>query len=316
MTTFLAGPSALRAIRIRRHERQSIPAASPYTSTLSLKAPSIAELEMLYRMLGSLEPIYCLVGRSEFRRRAARARLVAHRSPLPRGSRIDLDEALAMSSPEHLFLQMHQWLDDRACIALGFELCGTYARHGTDAVTYHLPSVTTARKLQRYLARARKLRYAGRAIANARHIVDGSRSIRETQLAMYLGLPTRMGGAGLGGLVLNAPIDVSELTGLQWRDDLRWTDISWPGKKVAVEYDSTEWHSGIQKIAQDAARRTLLQAAGYDVVVVTNEQFKRLHELDRIVAVIHRLLGKRMRCRAKEYELKKRQLHQAILRLS
>lgn len=316
MTTFLAGPSALRTIRIRRHERQLVPAASPYTSTLSLKAPSATELEALHRMLGSLEPICCLVGKSECRRRAARARLVAHRSPLPRGSRIDLDETLAMSSPEHLFLQMHQWLDDRACIALGFELCGTYTRHGTEAVTYHLPPVTSTRKLQRYLARARKLRYAGRATANARHIIDGSCSIRETQLAMYLGLPMRMGGAGLGGLVLNAPIDVSELTGLQWRDDLRWTDISWPGKKAAVEYDSTEWHSGIQKIAQDATRRTLLQAAGYDIVVVTNEQFKRIQELNRIVAAIYRLLGKRMRCRTKEYEVKKRQLHQALLRLS
>lgn len=316
MPAFLVGPSALQVIRAYRCEGQPLPCASPRTSTLPFGAPSSTDLENLRRRLGISEPIYCLVGGPEQRRRAIQKHLITHRHPLPRGSRIELDAMLSMSSPEHLFLQMHQWLDDCTCIALGFELCGTYVRRGTDAVMYQVPPVTTANKLQRYLAKSRGLKYAERAFANARHVVDGACSIRETQLAMYLGLPTRMGGAGLRSLELNAPIDVSEITGLQWRNDLRWTDISWPGKKIAVEYDSTEWHSGTEKIAEDAARRTLLQAAGYDVVVVTNEQFKRLYELDRIVIAIYRLLGRRMRCRTKEYELKKRRLHQALLRLS
>ena len=133
---------------------------------------------------------------------------------------------------------------------------------------------------------------------------------------MLLCLPTRYGGGGLPKPVLNMPIDVSPQTNITWRNDLRWTDIGWKDARLGVEYDSNEFHSGSEKIAKDAERRILLMAAGYEIIVVTNDQFKRLREIQRVIAVIYRLLGLRQRCRTEGYLLKQQNLHRDILELS
>lgn len=96
---------------------------------------------------------------------------------------------------------------------------------------------------------------------------------------------------------------------------MRWTDIGWPGLRIGVEYDSDEFHRSSDKLAQDAKRRTLLQAAGYEIVVVTNEQFRRISELDRVVSAIYRFMGKRQRCRARGFRSKQAALHKELLHL-
>ena len=132
---------------------------------------------------------------------------------------------------------------------------------------------------------------------------------------MYLSLPMSRGGAGLPKPILNKSIDVSKLTGVACREDLRWTDIGWPGLNIGVEYDSDEFHSNPEKLAQDARRRTLLQAAGCEVIVVTNDQFRRISELDKVVKAIYRGMGKYQRCRARGFRLKQAALHKELLRL-
>ena len=128
-------------------------------------------------------------------------------------------------------------------------------------------------------------------------------------------LPHKMGGYGFSNPILNRPFDVSEALANLTGDSVRWADISWVGAALAVEYDSNQFHSGIAKISQDATRRTLLQAAGINVVVVTNEQFKSIAELDRIAKAIARELSVRTRYRAQNYQRKKESLHQEVLRL-
>ena len=155
-----------------------------------------------------------------------------------------------------------------------------------------------------------------RALINLGCVNDNSSSLRETHLAMLLCLPTRYGGGGLPKPILNMPIDVSPQTNITWRNDLRWTDIGWKDARLGVEYDSNEFHSGSEKIAKDAERRILLMAAGYEIIVVTNDQFKRLREIQRVIAVIYRLLGLRQRCRTEDYLLKQQKLHRDILKLS
>lgn len=210
---------------------------------------------------------------------------------------------------------MHAYLTDLECIALGFELCGHYSWKGTDAIEFELPACTTPSKIKRYLDRLSGVRHRRRALRNLRHVCPNSASPRETQLALFLSLPRRYGGYGLEKPVLNRPINVGALTSSRWKTDLRWADISWEGKRVAVEYDSSQFHSSVEKLERDAKRRTLLQAAGYHVVVVTNDQFKHIGEMDRIAITLNRLMGIRRRVRAKEHERKKHDLHAALMRL-
>lgn len=204
---------------------------------------------------------------------------------------------------------------DIEAIAIGFELCGTYVRISDEHIVYGVPPISSVGKIRSYLRRCRHERHASRALRNLDFVCERSNSIRESALAMYLSLPMSRGGAGLPRPIMNKPIDVSKLTGIVWREDLRWTDIGWPGVHLGVEYDSNEFHGSSEKLGQDARRRTLLQAAGYEVIVVTNEQFRQISELDRIVRAVYRCMGRRQRCRVQNFRSKQAALHKELLRL-
>lgn len=316
MGLLLTGPTALRAMRhLRCRRRSSTSNATPIMPRL--EAPTEHAIAHARDVLGiSDETLFIAVGRPSNRRRIVGVSCSACDRTLPARSVIALDDQLWISSPELIFLQMHAHLSGLECLALGFELCGHYSRMGTDAIEYDLPACATPGSLKRYLDRCPGARHREAALRTLRYVCARAASPRETQLALLLGLPQRYGGYGLERPVLNKPIDVSSLTQPLRSRDRRWADISWEGERIAVEYDSSQYHASSEKIARDAKRRTLLQAAGYHVVVVTNDQIKNIAEMDRIARAVSRLMGKRHRPRVQEYERKKRALHRALLDLT
>lgn len=296
MAVLLSGRSALEHLRNTRQQFTAPRASNSREVSNNFDAPNAAQKEEAHRMLGEhTEQLFFVVPKIESKRTAPDVFCAIHSRPFPRGSFYQASENVYALSPERIFLQMHEYLSDTAIIDLGYELCGTYTRVGTSHIVHGLPQVSNKLKIKRYLQRCGKERYAKRALKNLGYVNDNSRSLRETGLAMLLCLPTRYGGGGLPEPTLNMPIDVSRLTGIQWRADFRWTDIGWKGARLGIEYDSDEFHSGSEKIARDAERRTLLMAAGYEIIVVTNDQFKRLEEIRRIIAVIYQTLGLRQR---------------------
>ena len=316
MDLLVNGPTGLQALRYLRY-RHKLKDSNAKPQTLDLQPPSQEELSRISSLIGTLEePMHLSVGSAKDRRRIDGARCSVCSRTFPARSLIELDDRLWIPSPELLFLQMHDHLTELECLALGFELCGSYCRRGTVAFEYNLPAVTTPDKLRRFLDRSARVRHCKRARRTLRFVRANAASPREAQLAILLSLPFRYGGYAFSNPVLNRPINVSSVTGAYWGYDERRTDISWTGKSIAVEYDSSEFHAGSEKIENDAKRRTLLQAAGFHVVVVTNDQFKRISEMDRVERTLGRLMGCRRRNRNKDYELKKRQLHQALLELS
>lgn len=315
MELLVSGPTGLQGLRQLRYRHRSW-ASNRRPLDLRLDPPSETSVAHARALLGGCEePLSIVVGRPSDRRRLEGAWCEVCSRPFPARSIISLDERVGLPSPELLFLQMHAHLDDTACIALGFELCGHYCRQGTDAVAYELPPSTTPDALRRYLNRSPNVRHCARARRNLRFVRASSASPRETQLAMLLSLPHRHGGYAFANPILNRPIDVSAVTGNAWGADMRRTDLSWEGTRVAVEYDSSTYHSGSEKIERDAKRRTLLQAAGYHVVVVTNDQLKKITEMDRVGHTLSRLMGKRQRIRIRDYEKRKRLLHARLLQL-
>lgn len=315
MGFMLAGPTAQRALRHLRCRRRAC-ASNAKPEAPRLEPPTSDTAADVHSLIGgSPEPVFFTVSRPSDRRRGSGFSCSVCSLPLPARSFIVLDRRFLVPSPELLFLQMHTHLTDLECIALGFELCGHYSWRGSDAIEFELPACTTPNKIKRYLDRLPGARHRHRALRNLRHVRPDSASPRETQLALFLSLPRRHGGYGFERPILNRPINVSALTSSRWKTDLRWADISWEGQRVAVEYDSNQFHSSAEKLERDAKRRTLLQAAGYHVVVVTNEQLKHIAEMDRIAITLNRLMGIRRRVRAKEHERKKRDLHAALMQL-
>ena len=63
-----------------------------------------------------------------------------------------------------------------------------------------------------------------------------------------------------------------------------YVDLAYPDRRLAIEFDSLRWHSGRAKLDNDAERRNLLRAAGWQLVTVT---FTMLHDdPERVVATV------------------------------
>jgi very-short-patch-repair endonuclease len=63
-------------------------------------------------------------------------------------------------------------------------------------------------------------------------------------------------------------------------------DLAYPEARVALEYDSDQWHSGTSRRHKDAARRNRLRALGWTVLEVTPAQLRTPAELLRQVSLV------------------------------
>jgi hypothetical protein len=51
-------------------------------------------------------------------------------------------------------------------------------------------------------------------------------------------------------------------------------DLAYPATRIAIEYDSDQWHAGVARRHRDAARRNRLRALGWTVIEVTPDQLR------------------------------------------
>lgn len=58
--------------------------------------------------------------------------------------------------------------------------------------------------------------------------------------------------------------------GEQWR-----VDFAWPEARVAVEYDSVQWHAGRTEMLRDKARFAGIQDAGWIVIPIVADDVRR-----------------------------------------
>lgn len=169
----------------------------------------------------------------------------------------------------------HRWEQTRrlaSLAAVACELAGSYRLQGPGrGVAYGASPVMTASGLRDFAATACQGPASGRARAIADLALDSSASPMETALALMLTMPVELGGFGIKKPLLNAVIDASSLDeGLRGRDSVT-PDMLWPEKKVALEYDSSEFHArkGAQQAERDAARSNTLSLMGYRVLRAT-----------------------------------------------
>ena len=169
----------------------------------------------------------------------------------------------------------HRWEQTRrlaSLAAVACELAGSYRLQGPGrGVAYGASPVMTASGLRDFAATACQGPASGRARAIADLALDSSASPMETALALMLTMPVELGGFGIKKPLLNAVIDASSLDeGLRGRDSVT-PDMLWPDEKVALEYDSSEFHAqkGASQAERDAARANTLALMGYRVLRAT-----------------------------------------------
>jgi very-short-patch-repair endonuclease len=65
-------------------------------------------------------------------------------------------------------------------------------------------------------------------------------------------------------------------------------DLAYPDARVAIEYDSDSWHTGVRRRHRDAERRNRLRAAGWTVIEVTAAQ---VHDPPGLVGLVRAVLA-------------------------
>jgi very-short-patch-repair endonuclease len=243
-------------------------------------------------------PLHLLVGDVNARRIRNDVSFHTCGESLRAGSLCETSRGFWVSSPEYCFLQMASTVSLLELIILGYELCGLYRlapnpENGEIGLISANPLTNTAR-LTDFLAKSEGMKGRKRALRALQHIADNSASPRETALTMLLCLPYKLGGFGFKLPELNYRIDISKTHRSTASKSHYYCDLFWPAPKLAVEYDSDQFHTESEQIASDAKRRNALESQGITVITVTRQQVNAVVEFNKVGALISKHLGKRI----------------------
>ena len=198
-------------------------------------------------------------------------------------------------------------------LLLLWEACGIYR---TDLTwmesTYETAPLTSVRSLARFMSENPKIHGTGKIRRVLHYVRDGSASVRETQIALFLGLPTRYGGFNLGLPQMNHRVDASQEAKLIGGRSHFRCDLCWPDQKIDIEYQSDESHEGKLMRIKDSRRTNALISMGWHVVNVTNNEAQSLTTLERIAEHVRVLLRKRSHPATRETSIKRFHLHRRL----
>ncbi|WP_172136459.1 hypothetical protein [Adlercreutzia sp. ZJ473] len=232
---------------------------------------------------------------------------------LPAGSFVRLNEGVYVASPEYLALRMAARLTRVELLRLLYELCGCYVLNENDARGFSgCQPITNLSRVSSFAKSASGMRGVREMRLLVGRASERSASPRETDVDMMLTLPLRMGGYALPKPALNERIVLTESQRKLIDREAITPDMLWRGARLALEYESDEWHSGDERFVRDSRHRNDLKALGYDVVTVTNAELKSLREMDRIASGIARRLGVRMRVSLDDHDARKLALRTSL----
>lgn len=327
MTVVLADLSSQRFYRLQSSYRgRAVRARASQLDTLEGCVASKTGLRGERILQGIGEDVIQLLVPKHMRRPSGSVAPRAWSGPTPRGSFWHVRGDFLVCSPEFLAVLMAERLGFLALVEYLHELCGTYSVDPLTGALFQREPLTTVARIEGFLDLMPGERGTGIVRRALAYVHDGSASPRETQLAMLLSLPTRMGGFGLGDIALNRGIDVSD--NAETSCEMLRADVVLPPDRdrkllgVAIEYESDEWHDelkddrtwlGTSRLANDSMRRRAYVAAGYFAITVTNDEIKDYDELCGIVAQVRRKRGMRRLSASEEGEARRRALHTWLL---
>lgn len=207
--------------------------------------------------------------------------------PLPDDAFVDCGNDVLVCSAPLLFVQLCQGQSLLQCIKIGSNLCGLYSLEPSspDGVVER-KQLASRKELQDFVDANPRLRGARNASAALPWVLERARSPKETELAMTLYLPKRLGGYGFELPSLNHPVRIEGDARAISSDYSNEIDVYWPEQCFGLEYNSYARHGDARKFGIDRRRALALRAMGIVVEFVTNEQLGDPHQL----AVLARIL--------------------------
>ena len=253
-----------------------------------------------------------VIARNANKSSSDRFRVHSRTAKLPSSSIVRISGDLLACSPELALMQSALMLSDVDFIRAGYQLCGTY-RLNDDQSLYSVEPLTSPAKLTASFNRASGSKGAKRARQLTRFILANSASSRETMLAMHLSLPYRLGGLGLPAPVLNPTLKLTSFQQQLAGKQHLVPDLYWPDSKIAMEYDSDEFHTGSRKIALDSHRRDVLTHLGIREIGMTKLQFDDLVAFNKVAHIAAKAIGHRINPRRSDFATRQFELRAQLL---
>lgn len=318
MPVYVCAESALQHYRC---------ALSPASESTSVRITSLDGASSLRKDVGLLnltglglpspsveEPLWVLVPPEAVRGRSKSVRTMVWGGVLPERAFRKVQDDAYVSSPEFLFLQMASKLDLIALIELGMELCGTYRRVSLGNETqYDCPSLTTPRKIQRFLDRVGSERGANKARQAAQYLLPNSASPFETIVYLLLCLPRRLGGYAFPAPKLNVGIKLGKRGRKHTLRRSSVPDLYWQDAKLDLECHG-KVHEREKTRTEDSMRRKALERMDVEVIELTYAEVKDQKLFSATVRRIAKKLGVRLRARSEYgFDAHERELREALL---
>lgn len=287
------------------------------TSRLASGAPPPSEvIAACDHMIDDAARIHVLVGRKQDIRRCDEVKYSSFSGRFPSKSLHRLNDGMYVTGPEFAFTRMSAQTDLLSLVRIGFELTGSFAMNKNDMRGFsNCKPLTATKEMAHFLDHAKGLRGSVRAKQALRHILDGAASPMEAEMAMLLTLPKRLGGYGLPKPILNYRLDLACPRGTRLRRSAITVDAAWPKEKLALEYDSDQFHTGAEKIAVDSERRNDILFLGYDVKTITRKEITSVTSMDKIAESIARRLGVKVRKAGNDFPTRQSDLRRRLLRM-
>ncbi len=209
---------------------------------------------------------------------------------LPAGSLYYLVPGILIASPQLCCLLAARTEGVARTAAIMMECTGLYGKVSTARGFADRSQLITVEQLADYIGSAEGaygVKVAREALC---WVCPRSRSPLETKVILILILPPRLGGYGLPKPELNYLINFAAEERSLVQSPYYEVDACWPGSQTVLEVQSYANHLTPEALDNDAKKLNSLQAVGWHVIQVTNDQLSGV-DLDILANQVAAALG-------------------------
>lgn len=234
---------------------------------------------------------------------------------VPAGSFAPVADDVLVATPAFSFLLAAGVVGFEELLMFGCDLCAQMVSGHHRGPYVDRPPLTTPAALRAFSRAARSDRTRCSALAEraAGRVLADARSHMESACGLALSLPTAMGGFGLSGMCLNAPVSVPRRLRRRLRRDVITPDFCWPSSRVAAEYNSRSEHGTAEQADEDQCRLDDLFELGWKARALRMKQATDFWRFDRFARIVGSDLGIRVRCRTNAVATRRLNAHLKLM---
>lgn len=238
---------------------------------------------------------------------------------IPKNSYWKISEKIALTNPELTIIHMSNSLNYIELSLLCMEFCGTYSINNLQpqVLQTNIKPITSISKILKYVDKYSKINKWARGIKKLRFVLkyvkDNSSSPMESRLFLKLCGPKNLGLYGCKNFTLNTSVPLSKKSKRICGQSIVVPDISNKSYKIAIEYDSAQFHESTIQGQKDKRRRDALVNDGWKVFTIVPAQINNPYTFDIIARQILKSANQDYRIRIKNFENKRNTIFKSLL---